>query len=82
MGVSNQIVVRPSLSATVVKSDIEAALKRRAAADAKTISVAVEGGDVTLTGTVHSWDERELAKRSAWASPGVRTVVDKMTLVY
>ena len=81
-GVSNQIAIKPSLSATVVKSDIEAALKRRAAADAKTIAVEVKGGDVTLTGTVHSWAERDLATRSAWGSSGVRNVVDKMNLVY
>lgn len=82
IGVSNQIAVKPSVSATVVKSDIEAALKRRATADAKAISVDVKGGDVTLTGSVHSWAERELATRSAWGSSGVRKVVDKMNLVY
>ena len=81
-GVSNQITIKPSASATVVKSDIEAALKRRAAADAKAIAVEVKGSDVTLTGTVHSWAERELATRSAWGSSGVRNVVDKLNLVY
>jgi osmotically-inducible protein OsmY len=81
-GVSNQIAIKPSLSATVIKSDIEAALKRRAAADAKTIAVEVKGADVILTGTVHSWAERDLATRSAWGSPEVRNVVDKMNLVY
>lgn len=79
-GVSNQIAIKPSLSASVVKSDIEAALKRRAAADAKTITVDVNGADVTLTGTVHSWAERDLATRSAWGSSGVRRVVDNMNL--
>ncbi|MEO6280302.1 BON domain-containing protein [Roseateles sp.] len=81
-GLSNQIAIKPTLSATLVKSDIEAALKRRAAADAQTISVAVSGGDVTLTGTVHNWAERDLATRSAWGSAGVRKVVDNMTLAY
>jgi osmotically-inducible protein OsmY len=81
-GVSNQIGIKPSLSATVVKSDIEAALKRRAAADAKTISVDVAGDRVTLTGTVHSWVERDLARRSAWSSLGVKNVVDKMTIAF
>ena len=81
-GVSNLIAIKPALSATVVKSDIEAALKRRAANDAKTIAVDVQGASVTLTGTVHSWAERELANRSAWGSSGVGKVVDKMTLVY
>jgi osmotically-inducible protein OsmY len=81
-GVSNQIAIKPTLSASAVKSDIEAALKRRATDDASTISVAVKGGDVTLAGTVHSWGERDLATRSAWGSPGVRSVVDNMNLVY
>lgn len=81
-GISNQIAIRPSVSATVVKSDIESALKRRAAADAETIAVDVQGGDVTLTGTVHSWAERDLATRSAWGSAGVRNVVDNLNLVY
>ncbi len=81
-GLSNQIAIKPSLSAMVVKSDIEAALKRRASADAKTIAVEVKGADVTLSGRVHSWAERDLATRSAWGSTGVRNVVDKMELVY
>jgi len=81
-GVSNQIAVRPRLSAGVVKSDIEAALSRRAASDAGTIGVGVSGTEVTLTGTVHSWAERDLARRSAWGTAGVGNVVDKMTLVY
>ncbi|WP_422014906.1 BON domain-containing protein [Roseateles sp.] len=80
-GISNQIAIRPALSATVVKSDIEAALKRRAVADAKGIVVTVNGADITLTGDVHSWAERDLAKRSAWGSAGVRNVVDQMSLV-
>jgi len=81
-GVSNQIAIKPSLLAVVVKSDIEAALRRGAIADAKTIAVDVKGADVTLTGTVHSWAERRLATRSAWGSPGVRNVVDKMNIAY
>lgn len=81
-GVSNQIAIKPMASAKVVKSDIEAALKRRATADASTIDVDVKGADVTLSGDVYSWAERDLARRSAWGSAGVRNVVDKMNIVY
>jgi len=77
-GVSNQIAIRPAVSMVAIKSDIEAALKRRAKRDAQGISVEVRGTDVTLTGTVHSWAERELAKHSAWSTPGVLNVVDNM----
>ena len=81
-GVSNQIAIKQSPLAAVVKSDIEAALKRRAVADGKTIGVEVKGADVTLTGTVHSWSDRDLATRSAWGSAGVGKVVDKLTITY
>jgi osmotically-inducible protein OsmY len=81
-GVSNQIAIKPSVSASVVKSDIEAALKRSAMADSKTIAVSVKGSDVTLTGTVHNWAERDLATRSAWGSAGVLNVIDKLSIVY
>lgn len=81
-GISDQISIKPSVTATAVKSDIEAALKRTSIADAKQISVAVHGSDVTLSGTVHSWAERDTATNSAWGTPGVRNVVDLMTLAY
>jgi len=80
-GVSDQIAIKPKVSLGAVKSDIEAALKRRAHADAQKISVEIRGSDVTLSGTVHSWSEREAARHSAWGSPGVHNVVDHMTIV-
>jgi osmotically-inducible protein OsmY len=81
-GVSDQIVIKAKISAPVVKADIEAALKRRAKKDAQHISVSVSGSDVTLSGHVSSWSERELATSTAWGTPGVRKVVDNITLTY
>jgi hypothetical protein len=40
----------------------------------------VEGSEVALTGIVNSWSERNLARNSAWAAPGVRNVNDNMTV--
>ena len=81
-GISNDIAIKPAASSTLIKSDIEAALKRCAVSDARAITVKVEDGAVTLSGTVHNWAERDLATRSAWGSVGVRNVVDKLELVY
>ena len=81
-GVSNQIGLKPTVSMSAVKSDIEAALKRSASEDAKKITVEVHGADVTLKGKVSSWAERETATTSAWGTPGVRSVRDEMTLEY
>jgi len=80
VGVNDQITIGPSLKAAVVKADIEAAIKRAATEDGKRISVGVSGGDVTLSGSIHSWAERDLATQSAWNSPGVSKVIDNMTL--
>jgi osmotically-inducible protein OsmY len=81
-GLSNNISIKRLTSSTVVKADIESALKRRAMNDGQKISVAVHGDDVTLSGTVHSYSERELARNSAWGSAGVRNVVDNLTVTY
>jgi osmotically-inducible protein OsmY len=81
-GVSDQIVIKPKATVLPIKSDIEAALKRRIHSDAKHISVGVKGADVTLTGTVHSWSERDSARNSAWSTPGVRSVADNLTVAY
>jgi len=42
--------------------------------------VDVRGHDVTLTGTVHSWSEREMAANCAWGAPGVCSVADNITI--
>jgi osmotically-inducible protein OsmY len=81
-GVSDQITIKPKLTSDAVKADIEAALKRRASSEAKSITVEVQGADVTLSGKVNSWTERGMARHSAWGTPGVRNVVDNMTVGY
>jgi osmotically-inducible protein OsmY len=82
VGISNQIVLKPPVSATPIKSEIEAALKRRIHTDARHIKVDVDGSDVILTGTVNSWFERDAARNSAWATPGVRHVADTLSVIY
>ncbi len=81
-GVTDLIEIKPTVSSSVVKADIEAALKRSAEADSKNITVEVKGSDVTLAGSVKSWSERDSARYSAWASPGVRKVVDNITVAF
>ena len=81
-GVSDQIAIKPKLSLSAVKSDIEAALMRGAKADAQKISVEVHGADVTLSGTVRSWWERDRARHSAWGTPGVRNVIDNIAVAH
>jgi len=74
IGVSNQIVVKPTISASHVKSDIEHALHRSWYYDPNTISVSAEGGKIKLTGTVTTWNARQLAGSTAWSAPGATSV--------
>ena len=81
-GVSDLISLKPMVSAPLVKADIGAALVRRAHKDSNSISVSVIGNDVTLSGSVHDWSERDLATQTAWGTPGVRSVTNKTTVTY
>ncbi|HUF65873.1 MAG TPA: BON domain-containing protein [Gemmatimonadaceae bacterium] len=79
-GVTNRIAVKSPVSASAVKSKIEAALKRSAELDAQRINVVTADGIVTLSGTVRSWAERRDAERAAWNAPGVSNVRDDLAV--
>jgi osmotically-inducible protein OsmY len=80
-GITNEIAVGPRVQPSDVQSRIEAALKRSAEIDARRVAVSVADGRVMLTGNVHSWFERDEARRAAWAAPGVTAVEDHMAVV-
>lgn len=80
-GVGNDITSDPE-ALSAIKESIEAALKRRAKADAQNISVEVRDGHVTLSGSVNSWSRRAVAGHAAWSTPGVRKVDDHITVDY
>ena len=79
-GVSNIIDLKPRVSVSDVKKRIQDALKRNAEVEAKGIRIDVLDGIVTLEGRVKAWPERDAAERAAWSAPGVKAVVDRITV--
>jgi osmotically-inducible protein OsmY len=80
IGVENSIVLKAKPQASDVKLRIEQALLRNAELDGKSIRVFVNGGAVTLEGTVDSWAARERAEDAAWMAPGVTSVKDQLVI--
>lgn len=78
VGISNQIVVTPSVTPRDIKNHIEAALQRRAHTETKGIEVIVNGDQITLNGSVSSLAERRAALNAAMRTRGVAKVVDKL----
>jgi osmotically-inducible protein OsmY len=78
VGISNELTVKSRVKSADVSRRIEDALKRQAIREAQHIRVSVKESTVKLTGSVHSWQEREAVQFVAWSAPGVRTVINEL----
>src|SRR5260370_28046411 len=79
-GVTNLITVKPLVSPTDLKQQIERALVRNAETDARQITVEVQGGKVILRRTVRSYAEKQAAEDTAWSAPGVSEVDNRIMI--
>jgi osmotically-inducible protein OsmY len=73
-GVTNSIQIKAIPKIEDVRERIKKELERTVDQEANRISISTSNGHVTLTGTVHSWVERDAARRAAWSVPGVEDV--------
>jgi len=77
-GLTNKIVVVTPTNPGKVQFLIEELLTVRAEREAGRIRVGVEGGQVTLTGAVKSWDEKKAILGAVSHAPGVTAVHDHL----
>ncbi|TMD97013.1 MAG: BON domain-containing protein, partial [Chloroflexi bacterium] len=78
-GLVNEITVNQShASAVDISSEIARAFARNAELYDDNIDVTTDGGNVTLSGTVATWSEYDMANDIAWMSPGVTSVTNNI----
>lgn len=79
-GVTDHIKIKAETHSEIEKKDIERALARNWSVDERNIHVSVAVNKVTLTGTVHSWFQKNEAARIAWKAPGVWRVDNELVI--
>ncbi|MEO8474976.1 MAG: BON domain-containing protein [Chryseolinea sp.] len=80
-GVFNDIKIIPASKNTVEALEIKNAIQRNWAINGEDIFVNVAGTQVTLSGTVSSWYQKEQAELIAWKAPGVWTVENELVVI-
>ena len=80
IAVFNNIAVKSEIGPTNIGEAISLALRRRADLDASAIDVAVDGGIISLNGSVKSWFERDIAETVARTAPGVVRVSNHIVI--
>ena len=77
-GVRNEIRLKQRANPADLRADLVAAFTRHAQREASHIAIDVDGGVVTLRGTVDSLAEHDAAIGTAYAARGVTRVVDRL----
>lgn len=81
-GVNNMVVVKQKPSSIDIKQRIRESFITTAGHEADNIRLEVLGSKVVLRGSVKSHYEKEEAENTAWATPGVNEVENKIEVVY
>ena len=81
-GVNNMVVVKQKPSSIDIKQRIRQSFITTAGHEADNIRLEVLGSKVVLRGSVKSHYEKEEAENTAWATPGVNEVENKIEVVF
>jgi osmotically-inducible protein OsmY len=75
-GVINQIKIAAPVDRGRIKFMIEDVLELRADREANRLKIGIAGGEVTITGTVNTWDEKRAILGAVGHAPGVTAIHD------
>ncbi|MEO7978232.1 BON domain-containing protein [Flavobacterium sp.] len=81
-GVTNEIRIKSDIKNAIEKKDIEKALGRAWALDAKNIKVSVDGNKVKLSGFVDSIYQKDQAEHIVWKTPGIWSIDNELVVEY
>ncbi|HET6382108.1 MAG TPA: BON domain-containing protein [Armatimonadota bacterium] len=76
----NLTVAEPKVDPATIRTNLEAALERRADREADRIAVDVTAGTVILTGRVHNWTEKQSILGAAEHTMGVKKIEDHLRI--
>jgi osmotically-inducible protein OsmY len=79
-GVTDKIHVRGETSTEDIARGIRDAIQRHGEREARHIAIEIDDGTAILTGKVASYAERRLVCGAAKATPGVRAVIDLLSI--
>jgi osmotically-inducible protein OsmY len=83
VGVINKLEINaPDIDDATLKENVEQALRKDPAADSYQITTRVNDGTVTLTGTVESWQEKQLAAKVAKGVNGVTALNNEINFEF
>jgi osmotically-inducible protein OsmY len=75
-GVINNITIVTPIDQSRIKFLIEEVLEIRADREANRLKVEIDGNEVTITGTVHTWEEKKAILGAVGHAPGVAAIHD------
>lgn len=78
-GVTNHVTIKSEIHDEIEKKNIIRALNNNWSLHSQPINVTVEGTKVTLTGTVSSLYQKDLAEKIVWKTPGIWSIDNKLT---
>ena len=79
-GITNHIRITGTASSTDIACNIRKAIQRHTERELKHLGVEVDAGAVTLSGRVSSAAEKALVWGAARSTPGVKTIVDRLSI--